>query len=275
MTTIYKNFTEALKQLFTGDKIVAEVGPGIYIYSAISTLQYIKPEFCIAIDGARSFDDCWQNFTQIGGLEEYLNRIKEYFGNVPENLLSLNSLSHSLPLKSKSVDNILFIKTLWKLTDGALNSWDKIKNSIIDKYSKMGISYLSEKEYKQLSILTYELLVLDEARRVGRKGIAIIPESESIEEEMIKDLKIYSEIIGDEFSISKVESPTWTIKRNEKEVEIGHWQDNSSHSLIYFYINDSKPISRDELIEYLRRSKYNLCESKSFKDLCHRLFLSW
>jgi hypothetical protein len=272
MTTIYKNFTEALKQLFNEDEIVAEVGPGIYIYPTISILQYINPKFYIAIDGATSFDHCWQRFSQIGGLEEYLKRIKEYFGNVPENLLSLSSLSHSLPLKSKSIDNILFVKTLWKLTDGALNSWNKVKNSIIDKYSKMGISYLNEKEYKQLSILIYELLVLEEARRVGRKGIAIIPESESIEEEMIKDLKIYSEIISDEFSISKVESPTWTIKRNEKEVEIGHWQDNSSHSIIYFYMNGSKPISRDELIEYLRRSKYNLCESKYFRDLCYRLF---
>ena len=275
MTTIYKNFTEALKQLFTEYEIVAEVGPGIYIYPTISILQYINPKFYIAIDGATSFDHCWQRFSQIGGIKEYLKRIKEYFGNFPENLISLNSLSHSLPLKSKSIDNILFIKTLWKLTDGALNIWDKIKNSIIDNYSRMGISHLNEKEYKQLSILTYDLLVLEEARKVGRKGIAIIPESESIEEEMIKDLKIYSEIIGDEFSISKVESPTWTIKRNGKEVEIGHWQDNSSRSLIYFYINNSKPISRDELIEYLRRSKYNLCESKSFRDLCHRLFLSW
>jgi hypothetical protein len=272
MTTIYKNFTEALKQLFTEDEIVAEVGPGIYIYPTISIFQYINPKFYIAIDGATSFEDCWQNFNQIGGLEEYLKRIKEYLGNIPTNLLSVCSFPHLLPLKSKSVDSILFVKTLWKLTDGTLNSWDKMKNSIIDKYSKMGISYLNEKEYKQLSILTYELLVLEEARRVGRKGIAIIPESESIEEEMIKDLKIYSEIIGDEFSISKVESPTWTIKRNEKEEEIGHWQENSSRSIIYFYMNGSKPISRDELIEYLRRSKYNLCESKYFGDLCYRLF---
>jgi len=275
MTTIYKNFTEALKQLFTEYEIVAEVGPGIYIYPTISILQCINPKFYIAIDGATSFEDCWENFNQIGGLEEYLKRIKEYEGNIPTNLLVVSSFPHSLPLKSKSIDNILFIKTLWKLTDGALNIWDKIKNSIIDNYSRMGISHLNEKEYKQLSILTYELLVLEEARKVGRKGIAIIPESKFIEEEMIKDFKIYSEIIGDEFSISKVESPTWTIKRNGKEVEIGHWQDNSSRSLIYFYINNSKPISRDELIEYLRRSKYNLCESKSFRDLCHRLFLSW
>ena len=120
--------------------------------------------------------------------------------------------------------------------------------------------------------MTYELLVLDEARRVGRKGIAIIPESESIEEEVIKDLKTYSEIIGDEFSMLKVKNPTWTIKKNGKEEEIGHWQDNSSHSLICFYMNDSKSILGNELIEYLRRSKYNLCESKSFRDLCYRLF---
>jgi hypothetical protein len=201
-----------------------------------------------------------------------LKRIKEYEGNIPTNLLTVCSFPHLLPLKSKNVDNILFVKTLWKLTDGALNSWNKVKNSIIDKYSKMGIYYLNEKEYKQLSILTYWLLVLDEARRVGRKGIAIIPESKFIEEEMIKELKIYSEIIGDEFSISKVKSPTWTIKKNEKEEEIGHWQENSSRSIIYFYMNGSKPISRDELIEYLRRSKYNLCESKYFIDLCYRLF---
>jgi hypothetical protein len=272
MTTIYKNFTEALKQLFREDEIVAEVGPGIYIYPAISILQYINPKFYIVIDGATSFEDCWRNFNQIGGLEEYLKRIKEYLDNIPTNLLPVCSFPHLLSLKSKNVDNVLFVKTLWKLTDGALNSWDKMKNSIIDKHSKMGISYLNEKEYKKLSILSYELLVLDEARRVGRKGIAIIPESKSIEEEMIKDLKIYSEIIGDEFSILKVKNPSWTIKKNGKKEEIGHWQDNSSHFLIYFYINKSKPISRDELIEYLRRSKYNLCESKSFRDLCYRLF---
>jgi hypothetical protein len=113
-----------------------------------------------------------------------------------------------IAIKIKSIDDILFVKTLWKLTDGALNSWDKMKNSITDKYSKMGISYLNEKEYKQLSILIYELLVLDEARGVGRKGIAIIPESESIEEEMIKESKTYSEIIGDEFLILKVKNST-------------------------------------------------------------------
>jgi hypothetical protein len=148
MTNIYKNFTDALKQPFIEDEIVVEVGPGIYIYPTVSILQYINPKFYIAIDGATSFEDCWQNFNQIGGLEEYLKRIKEYEGNIPTNLLPICSFPHLLPLKSKNVDNILFVKTLWKLTDGTLNSWNKMKNSITDKYLKMGIFYLNEKEYK-------------------------------------------------------------------------------------------------------------------------------
>jgi hypothetical protein len=266
---MYENFTEALKQLFSEDETIVEIGPGIYVEPAISILQNIRPELYIAIDGAFSFDDCFHNFYQVGGIKEYIQRIRESFGRVPNNLLAICSFSHFLPLNSKSSDNILFVETLWKLVDGALNSWDKIKDSIINKYRSLGISHLNENEYKKLTILTYEFLTLEEARRVGRKGIAIIPESNFLEEERVKSLKIYSEITGNEFYLLKVKRPTWTIKENGKEVERGHWQDNSSHSVIYLYINDSKPVSRNEIIDYLERS--NLCKSEFFKNLCCKL----
>jgi hypothetical protein len=154
--------------------------------------------------------------------------------------------------------------------DGALTSWDKIKYSIIDKYEEMGIYYLKESDYKKLTILTYTLIVLEEARRVARKGIAIIPEASLIEENMIRDLQIYSVITGSEFSVLKVKEPSWTIIENGREIEAKHWQDNSSRTIIYLQASNFAQLSRNEIIEYLKRT--GSCDSISFIDLCRKLF---
>jgi hypothetical protein len=270
MKTIYNNFTEAVKQLFDEDEEIVEIGPGSYIYATISILQNVNPRSYIAVDGARSLDDALDNFYQIGGIEEYTQKMKKVFGEIPSNILAINSLAHQLPLKSKSTDNILFVKTLWKLTDGALNIWDKIKYSIIDKYKEIGISYLDESDYKKLTILTYPLILLEEARRVGRKGIPIIPEASLIEENMIRNLQIYSEITGSKFFVLKVRKPTWTIIENGIERELEHWQDNSSRSMIYIQTSNSAYLSRNEVIEYLKST--NSCDNISFIDLCRKLF---
>jgi hypothetical protein len=270
MTTIYNNFTEAVKKLFNENEIIVEIGPGTYIYPAISILQNVHPKAYIAIDGANTFDDALENFNQRGGIMEYFREMKKFLAEIPGNILAINSLAHQLPLNSKSSDNILLVKTLWKFADGALNSWDKIKYSIIDKYKEIGISYLNESDYKKLTILTYTLIVLEEARRVARKGIAIIPEASLIEENMIRDLQIYSVITGSEFSVLKVKEPSWTIIENGREIEAKHWQDNSSRTIIYLQASNFAQLSRNEIIEYLKRM--GSCSSIYFVDLCRKLF---
>jgi hypothetical protein len=270
MKTIYNNFTEALKQLFNEGEIILEIGPGDYIYPTISILQNVQPRSYIAVDGARSLYDALDNFYQIGGIEEYTQKMKKFSDEISSNILAINSLAHQLPLKSNSIDKILFVKTLLKLTDGALTSWDKIKYSIIDKYEEMGIYYLKESDYKKLTILTYTFIVLEEARRVARKGIAIIPEASLIEENMIRNLQIYSEITGSKFLVLKVRRPTWTIIENGIEREVEHWQDNSSRNMIYIQTTNSAYLSRNEIIEYLKGT--NSCDNISFIDLCRKLF---
>jgi len=270
MTTIYNNFTEAVKKLFNENEIIVEVGPGTYIYPAISILQNVHPKAYIAIDGANTFDDALENFNQRGGIMEYFRKMKKFLDEMPGNIIAINSLAHQLPLKSKSSDNILFVKTLWKLVDGALNSWGKIKYSIIDKYKEIGISYLNESDYRKLLILTYPLIVLEESRRVGRKGIAIIPEASLVYENMIRNLQIYSEITGSKFFVLKVRRPTWTIIENGIEREVEHWQDNSSRNMIYIQTTNSAYLSRNEIIEYLKGT--NSCDNISFIYLCRKLF---
>ena len=148
----------------------------------------------------------------------------------------------------------------------------KIKESIIDRYRNIGID-LSIENYKKLTILTYELLVLDESRRVGKEGIAIIPESYLFEKEMMENLKIYSKLSGSEFYVLNVERSTWTMKIDSKVEEVGHWQDNSSKVLIYLQVNNSNCLDANDVREYLRlKFKDNLITSTAFRDLLKELF---
>jgi len=249
---MYGNFTEALVQLFEIGDSILEIGPGIYIAPTISILQNIRPKSYVAVDGALHSEDSFEKFNQIGGLQEYSRKILNFFGYLPHNLLPVCSLAHSLPLSSKSVQNVLFVKTLSKLTDGILNYWEGAKKSVIEEYKRRGINNLEEKEYKTLSILTYSLLVLDEARRVGIKNIVIIPESAYIEEETLNELKIYSDLTKSDLYVLDVKNPTWKIEEDGKIVEVGHWQDNLVRKLVCLKIKNSAPMGKEEIVRYLK-----------------------
>jgi len=256
-THMYRNFTEALIELFGIGKSVLEIAPGVYTTPTISIFQYLKPREYIAVDGAFDLDDAFGNFNQVGGLQYYSKDISRFFGSSQSNLLLVNSLAHALSLRSESVDNILFVKTLCKLTDGIVHCWEKVKESVIEEYKKRGINQLTEEEFRGLAIYTYQLLVLDEARRVGKEGIIIIPEGIIkgiiIGEELLEEIKIYSELTGNEFYVFEVRTQGWEIEEDGKVKVIGHWQDNSTKELIYLKIKNHNPISKEGIVEYLKR----------------------
>jgi len=267
---MYQNFSDAIKELFGKEKIVLEIGPGLYAVPAASILQNLEPSLYLALDGAFESEDASKNFNQIGGIKEYTKFLIALLGYKPSNLFTICGVAHALPLASKSVDYVLLVKTLFKLTDGALNTWKKMKNSIIEKFREIGIDSLTENECKQLTILAYGLLVLDEARRVSKEGIAIIPEGKVLEEDMEEELKMYSELAGCRFRSVVVKRPTWSVRLKEENEEIGHWQDNSSFKIIYLEVKNSKSLNKEMLIEYLKRRKAT--GSSYFKSLCSKLF---
>ena len=269
---MHRNFTEALIELFGIDKSILEVGPGIYTIPTISVIQNFRPKVYVAIDGAFDLNDAFRNFNQVGGLRHYGKDISDFFACLPHNLLLVNGLAHRLPLRSESVDSVLFIKTLYKLTDGILNIWKRVKESIIEEYKKRGIDQLRKDEYKRLTISTYELLVLDEARRVGKESIAIIPESSIVEKEVLEGIKIYSELTGNEFCVLNVQSPGWKIEEDGKVKVIGHWQDNSSRKLVYLKIRNRNSITKEEISMYLRKRYENkLYKNISFRSLYEKI----
>ena len=82
--------------------------------------------------------------------------------------------AHSLPLRYRSADAILYFKVLSKLGDAVVYNWKELKPSITRMHEKMfegEMSRMREEDYKRLVILIYHLLALEEARRVGRKKI--------------------------------------------------------------------------------------------------------
>jgi len=269
---MYQNFTDAIKELFDKEKIVLEIGPGLYAAPAASILQNLEPSLYLALDAAFESEDASKNFNQIGGIKEYSEFLITLLGYKPSNLFTICGVAHALPLASKSVDYILLVKTLFKLTDGALNSWEKMKNSLIEKFREIGIDSLTENEYKQLTILAYELLVLEEARRVSKEGIVIIPESKVLEEDLEEELKIYSELAGCQFRSVIVKKPTWSVRLKERNEEIDHWQDNSTYKIyiLELEVGNPKPLNKEMLIEYLKRRKAT--GSSYFKSLCSKLF---
>ena len=272
---MYRDFTEALRELFGINKSILEIGPGIYIEPAISAFQWLEPREYIAADGAFKMDEAHENFDQVGGLQDYRQHISNFFdfGYLPSNLLLVNSLAHMLPLRSESVDNILFVKTLFKLTDGIIvHCWEKAKEAIIEEHKKRGIDRLTEEEYRKLATYTYELLVLDEARRVGKEGIIIIPEGILLEEELLEGIKIYSELTGNEFYVFEVGTQGWQIEEDGKVKVIGHWQDNSTKKLIYLKIRNHNPLNKKGIAEYLRkRYESNLYKNIAFRSLYEKI----
>jgi len=75
---MYRNFTEALIELFGIGKSILEIGPGIYTVPTISIIQNLKPKVYIAIDGAFDLDDSFRNFYQVGGLHYYRRDISDF-----------------------------------------------------------------------------------------------------------------------------------------------------------------------------------------------------
>jgi hypothetical protein len=279
MEKFFKNFTELVCRLFEKDSVIVEIGPGNYIPPTISILQSlesrlkIKPRY-IAVDGAITADDAFYDFYQIGGLEEYIKRIGIFFDYLPPNLITICAFAHDLPLNTKSVGYVLLFKTLSKLTDGAMANWDKMKNSIIERFKKLGILGLDEDDYKKLTILAYSLLVLEEAARIARRGIIIVPESEMEVKDLIEELQLYCKVKKIPMEVLYVESPTWSIRSESKIKEVGHWQDNKTKVVIYLKTENYKPLSREGLIlylKYLSEVSPSMCDIRFFGKLCEKL----
>ena len=269
---MYRNFTEALMELFGAEKTALEIAPGTYTIPTISIIQNLKAKVFIAVDGAFDLEDSFRNFNQCGGLQYYSKEISDFFGRQLYNLLAINSLAHKLPLRSESVHYVLFVKTLYKLTDGILHAWESAKNSVIEEYKERGINQLTENEYKSFTIFTYGLLVLDEARRIGKEGIIIIPESNIVEKEALEEIKIYSELTENDFYVLNVQRPTWKIEKEGKTKEVGHWQDNSSNKLIYLKIKNHDPLSKEGIAMYLRkRFKSSLYKNYALRSLYEKI----
>jgi hypothetical protein len=178
-------------------------------------------------------------------------------------------------LNTKSVDYVLLFKTISKLTDGAMANWDKMKNSIIERFKKLGILWLDEDDYKKLTILAYSLLVIDEAARIARRGIIIVPESEMEVKDLIEELRLYCEVKKIPMEVLHVESPTWSIRSEGKIKEVGHWQDNKTRVVIYLKTENYKPLTKELVLyylnKYLTKDRPSLCDIRFFGKLCEKL----
>jgi hypothetical protein len=274
MEKFFKNFTELVCKLFEKDSVIVEIGPGNYIPPTISILQSLESPLYIAVDGAITADDAFYDFYQIGGLEEYRKRIIRFCGCTPHNLITICAFAHDIPLNTKSVDYVLLFKTLSKLTDGAMANWDKMKKSIIERFKKLGIVELDEDDYKRLTILAYSLLVVEEAARIARRGIIIVPESEMEVKDLIEELQACCNVKNISMEVLYVESPTWSIRSEKGTEEVGHWQDNKTKVVIYLKTENYKPLSREGLIlylKYLSEVSPSMCDIRFFGKLCKKL----
>lgn len=231
---IYRNFTEAFKDMIKGP--VAEIGPGFYCEVAISLIQNIPAiDKYLVIDGALDHDDAFERFNQAGGVSSFLECLKKYDDAEKSIMSKINSIlayAHQIPIKSSSLDSIIFFKSLFKIVDG-------------------GFTYYT-KDFKKLSPKIYKLLVLEEARRIGNK-IILVSESKLLEGELMKDLEMYAKALNQEIEIIKVEKPTFLIDEKGKTFEVGHWQDVVNPSKKIIVIKTSKKeLLLEDLEEYLQ-----------------------
>jgi hypothetical protein len=274
----FSNFTDAIKA-YLKQGIIVEVGPGFYVPPALSLLQNLSEIEYVAIDGAWDEDDCHQKFYQSGGIREYREEFLLRDRNSYTHLHLIQAPAHSLPLRYGSADAILYFKVLSKLGDALVYNWKELKPSITRMHEKMfegKLSRMREEDYKRLAIFTYHLLALEEARRIGRKKskIIIVPAGRSEEEELENELRIYSNLLKNEFEVLEVERPTWTLKNGSEKKEIGHWQDRNNPSRKIFCIKNksSKSFNGEKLIEWIKKCKLNIRESLLFKSLVEFLF---
>ncbi len=219
----YRNFTDAFKEVIKGEKVL-EVGPGIYYFPLLSILQNCRVKEYLLVDGALDYNDSYSLFNQVGGILPYLEKISEYVNN--DELIKVTpivSAAHKIPLLTSSVDHTLFFKSFCKVVDGGLASIRSLYNT-----------------FGKLSPSIYELLVLEEARRVSKDSIVIVPEGKLLEDSLIKDLEKYANSLGQRVEIIRVDRATLSIALDGKEVEVPHWQDNTNPSKVVINLEVKK-----------------------------------
>lgn len=256
---MYKNFTGLFRELFKEDKAIAEIGVGGNQYPLISILQACNIEKYYAIDGAKHYNESSEFFNQVGGIRLYEERVKDVLNYLPPQLHTIRAPAHFLNLPS--CDSVMFFKTLYKLTDGMITGWRRNKkylSSLLQRYEEIGIHGLEEKEYKFLTILLYNPIVLEEARRIGGK-IVIVPEEKLIEGELRKDMERYATITHQEIEMIEVERPTLTVEINGNASEVPHWQDNSSKLVICIKTRKGR-LRLDGIVEYLKTKGSEISE---------------
>ena len=262
----FTNFTELLTHLFR-EGIIVEIGPGIYTPPTISILQNLNGRGdYVALDGAIDRNDCYEKFFQVGGISEYTKEVLERDKQLYSYTHPMVSIAHFLPFRKNSIDAIFYFKSFTKLLDVIIYNREDVNLYIGEWYRNKGIDKLveklGEKEKMKLSFLAYSTIVLEEARRVLKRGgkIIVVPEGRILEDDLERELKTYARVTGNDFYVFEVEDPRWVVKDGDRIISVSHWQDRTNPTRKVYVVTKKreKPLNEKGFIELAKVFGINL-----------------